>query len=44
VYFDGQWKRHKMTEDAYKDAFARANTSYAQMVGALVAALGTPAS
>jgi hypothetical protein len=41
--FDGRWKQQKLSEDAYLDAFRQADTAYATMVGALVAALkGTP--
>ncbi len=39
VYFDGDWKRHKLSEDAYRDAFQQADASYARMVGVLVTAL-----
>jgi hypothetical protein len=42
VYFDGEWRRHKLTEDAYKSAFAQADTSYAQMLSVLVTALKAP--
>jgi hypothetical protein len=39
VFFDGEWKRHKLSEDAYRDAFRQADAAYAEMVGVLVAAL-----
>ncbi len=39
VFFDGEWKRHKMSEDAYRDAFSKADASYTRMIGVLVAAL-----
>jgi hypothetical protein len=42
VFFDGDWKRHKLSEDAYRDAFERADASYARMIGVLVAALTEP--
>lgn len=42
VFFDGQWKRHKLSEDAYRDAFQQADTSYAQMIGVLITALKSP--
>jgi hypothetical protein len=41
-YFDGEWKRHKLSEDAYRDTFAQADTSYAQLLGVLVTALKAP--
>jgi hypothetical protein len=42
VFFDGEWKRHKLSEEAYRDAFKQADTSYAQMIGVLVTALKAP--
>jgi hypothetical protein len=39
IFFDGQWKRHKLSEEAYRDAFQQADSSYSKMVGVLVAAL-----
>lgn len=39
VFFDGEWKRHKMSEDAYRSAFRQADASYTRMVGVLISAL-----
>lgn len=39
VFFDGEWKRHKLTEAGYRDAFRQAEASYTQMLGVLVSAL-----
>lgn len=39
LFFDGQWKRHKLSEEAYRTAFQQADASYARMVGVLVSAL-----
>ena len=39
VYFDGEWKRRKLSESAYKEAFQQADTSYARMIGVLVSKL-----
>ena len=39
VFFDGEWKRHKLSEDAYRNAFQQADAAYDRMVGVLVAAL-----
>jgi hypothetical protein len=39
VFFDGEWKRHKLSEDAYRAAFQRADAAYDEMVGVLIAAL-----
>ena len=42
VFFDGQWKRHKLSEEAYQQAFRQADTAYAQMLGVLATALKDP--
>jgi hypothetical protein len=39
VFFDGDWKRHKLSEDAYRTAFQEADAAYVQMIGVLVGAL-----
>jgi hypothetical protein len=39
IFFDGQWKRHKLSEEAYRSAFQQADSSYARMIGVLVSAL-----
>lgn len=39
IFFDGEWKRHKLSESDYKEAFAQADTSYARMIGVLVSKL-----
>ena len=39
VFFDGEWKRHKLSEDAYREAFQRADAAYDEIVGVLVGAL-----
>ena len=36
MFFDGEWKRRKLSESAYKDAFQQADASYARMIGVLV--------
>jgi hypothetical protein len=43
VFFDGEWKRHKLTEDAYREAFRQAEASYTRMIDVLVAALNEQA-
>jgi len=42
VFFDGEWKRHKLSEDAYRDAFRQAEAAYDEMIGVLVGALTEP--
>jgi hypothetical protein len=42
VYFDGEWKRHDLTKEAYLNAFQQADTRYADMIGVLVKALQPP--
>jgi hypothetical protein len=39
IFFDGEWKRHKLSEEAYRDAFHQADTSYTEMMAVLVGAL-----
>lgn len=39
VFFDGEWKRHKMSEEAYRDVFRQADASYTRLVGVLISAL-----
>jgi hypothetical protein len=39
VRFDGDWKRRKMSEEAYMDAFRHADSVYADMVKALISEL-----
>lgn len=39
VFFDGEWKRHKLSEDGYRNAFQQAEASYAQMLEVLISAL-----
>ena len=39
VYFDGEWKRHDLSKEAYLDAFKEADGRYAEMIGVLVSAL-----
>ena len=39
IFFDGQWKRHKLSEEAYRSAFQQADASYARMIGVLVSTL-----
>jgi hypothetical protein len=39
VFFDGEWKRHKLSEERYRDAFEEADASYTRMLGVLVSAL-----
>jgi hypothetical protein len=39
ITFDGEWKQHKLSHDAYLEAFAKANADYATNVGVLVSAL-----
>lgn len=44
VYFDGDWKRHKLSEAAYRTTFEEADASYGRMIDVLVAALSEPAA
>ena len=37
--FDGDWKKRKLSEDAYMQAFAEADASYARMLESLIAQL-----
>jgi hypothetical protein len=37
--FDGDWKKRKVSRDAYMETFDRADASYASMAGVLAAAL-----
>lgn len=37
--FDGDWKKRKLTQDAYMQAFAEADASYARMLESLIAQL-----
>jgi hypothetical protein len=39
VRFDGNWKRRKMSEESYMDAFRRADSTYADMVKVLISEL-----
>jgi hypothetical protein len=39
VIFDGDWKRSKLSEDAYMDAFRHADSTYAEMVKVLLSEL-----
>jgi hypothetical protein len=39
VPLDGDWKRRKLSQDAYMDAFQRADASYATMAAVLVSEL-----
>lgn len=41
VYFDGEWKRHDLSKEAYLEAFKEADDRYAEMIGVLLAALKT---
>jgi hypothetical protein len=47
VRFDGDWKRRKMSEQAYMDAFRHADSTYTDMINALITELDsglTPAA
>lgn len=37
--FDGDWNKHKLTEKAYKEKFAEADTRYSRMLAQLIDAL-----
>jgi hypothetical protein len=39
VSFDGEWKRHDLSKEAYLEAFQQADARYAKMIAVLVAAL-----
>jgi hypothetical protein len=42
MFFDGEWKRRKLSESAYKAAFQQADASYVRMIGVLVSKLKEP--
>jgi hypothetical protein len=47
VPFDGDWKRRKLSEEAYMDSFRHADSAYAEMVKVLISELqggATPAT
>jgi hypothetical protein len=44
VPFDGQWKKHKLSEEEYMKAFSEADADYARMLEALISQLKQSAS
>jgi hypothetical protein len=42
VHFDGKWKDHKLTEQAYEKSFLDAESAYRRMLEAMIAELKRP--